>query len=504
MTHLSHIRCVACLLPILLAACVGVRPYSETRDKQGQAIAASTDDVYQTLKSSFVTGRENNEALLKQEQNATKEVEAARRDAIIAVLVWGTVGAQLNTPVAAQLNKVAGPDATAYFDSLADIKLADKQLANIRAGMRVRNVDLPDCKQLLSPGGDRNLPPEAANAKTLCAGRAAAETAANEYLAAGAPPNPRFDISVTALQLANEQAELDAEMATTAKLRQDFSKAQEAYDKAIDSLAEGKGDVEPLRSEARRLAGELRGIATKLEAAADVFSKQFISNERRNALDKFFDVAADLGQGRPIPQGTSRAAMALVLFPDTIDKTKEDLTEARKLPWAGLILRKRYEETQYNAATADITLRKERINLLRTKQNLQEGQALQLLNAQDGLLSLPPGFEKRSMLRVLGEAPSKRAPGEQDINERVYEAAGRYIYARTQAQADIDNLDGQIHAVEFRRRISYAEANAEQWNILISANAGQLSAYGASGIKPEMLLSLFNSLMLLWIAIGVN
>ena len=59
-------------------------------------------------------------------------------------------------------------------------------------------------------------------------------------------------------------------------------------------------------------------------------------------------------------------------------------------------------------------------------------------------------------------------------------------------------------AAKYETALGYAEANAAQWNALISGGVDQLADYGASGVRAEQITALLNSLTLLWIGVGVN
>jgi hypothetical protein len=79
-----------------------------------------------------------------------------------------------------------------------------------------------------------------------------------------------------------------------------------------------------------------------------------------------------------------------------------------------------------------------------------------------------------------------------------------YLDADSRLHAEIRKTNTRVRAMEHERALAAAESNVAQWNALITSGVGQLADFGASGIRPERITALINSLTLLWIGAGVN
>jgi hypothetical protein len=99
------------------------------------------------------------------------------------------------------------------------------------------------------------------------------------------------------------------------------------------------------------------------------------------------------------------------------------------------------------------------------------------------------------------EAFSTAGPNEKEL---MYMSAARYLDTLNRLTARRYRLEYLRVAASHELALAYVEVDMKQWQSLIAATVDQVAAFGASGIKPEQVSSLLNTIGVFWIGHGVN
>lgn len=488
----------------LLAGCADFPIYSPARDKQGQEAKKAWSEV--DLKTKFAVARENLATLRAKELETEDTLHRARRDQMIrAMATGGTVETKLVKPTEKALGDLAGSVSQAANWSTArkaEITAA-KPLVEARVELSEIGVELPPCDALKLDKERAALQAYIDNGgfegSTVLAWRTTADKAcANPKLTQTTTTPVVGSLGATLAELKEARTELEGLRSRTRAERNEYTAALEAHDKAVKALqTDPKAEVAVQKAAAR-----VKKAIDVLYANQDVFSVKFLAQERSAALDHFLATVADTKAAEAPPKGTTKAELALLLFPKLYDDTKKALNDAKLPTLAPLVLQKDYEKIQLDAATRDITAQEARIALLEQKLQIQANMTDQFLNASR---AFKPKFQAQSLSVALADQKpaTPEDPAFKEKNALLLGVA-QYLDAQTRLQADVRKIEYQLDSAMHERALAYAEANAAQWQTLIGGSVDQLSVYGASGIKPEMLVALLNSVTLLWIGVGVN
>lgn len=153
----------ASLLAVALAlsGCSGLRLYSETRDKQGQAAVKAWGEV--DLKADFKADAAQREAQLTRELATSDQRLASERELVIRHLASARsdafpalVDAEIDRLFGTRPDtRVAALDAVNALQANADLQKAKRdQLARSLSFLQERNAPDFTCKQLLKPSDD--------------------------------------------------------------------------------------------------------------------------------------------------------------------------------------------------------------------------------------------------------------------------------------------------------------------------------------------------------------
>lgn len=528
---------VKILLGVLMSCCVfsGCTIYSETRNKQGQALKEAYSKV--ELKKQFEMPRTNRANILAQQLATIDALEAVRREGLVRAVATGRGP---NNTVLAQLNMVSalsGADAilgagvsggtiaeqlatrktrsaafgewTAYETQANDIR---KYIANyVQPQFIFQRVGQPTCKDIQTGS--------------------AAKLAVDKWIADrnGTVPGVLLRNSLTILEqnckalqavLARQSAtKIGGALAHVLQALADeetrfenLKKRTEAERTAVESElakrdeAEERGDGKGVRD----AAGRVQELLAKIKTAEDVFSIQFISDKEQDGLDEFLTTVKDTPTGGTPKAGSSKAAMALVLFPDLITATQKKLGETDKVSLAPLVMQKNISRIKHDAATRDIATRKLRIDLLTRQADLLRQQVVKLVEQDNVIAQMPAELLRMPMTEVLaapGNADPANSKGHRpsiDQKMAVWTSLATYIDQGTRTGGEVAKTGLKLNALESEILLGYSEANVMQWDALIGSSVDQLATYGGAGIKAEQFTALINSVTLLWIGAGVN
>jgi hypothetical protein len=299
---------------------------------------------------------------------------------------------------------------------------------------------------------------------------------------------------------------LTEDEAKTATLRSNYKAALAEYERAASLLVVNPTENRDKVDAALKRLGDL---AQDLKNADDAFSLEFLSEERIASLDRFLSTYSDVVAGKGT-EGGNRAAIALAVFPDLIDKARVALKDLEKPNLVPLVLQKNLEQTKLEAAQRDIQTRTRLISLRQAHVDGLTAQARAYKAADDALNA--KGVTQRLATLKLREAmkpvSDKEVTDDPDglfeSKQKLWKATALYLDAQGRLRANVGKTRYRVTALERERTLTYAESNVNQWKALIDPSVELMGAYGASGVKSSDIQSLFNSLTLLWIGVGVN
>jgi hypothetical protein len=519
----------------------GCAMYSETRDKQGKALVEAYSKV--DLKRQFEVPRQNRAAILAQQLDTVNSLEAVRRDGLIRAVATGR---SQSASVLAQLNMVsqlsgadavlgAGVDGTTLESQLASRKARSATLdawtKDEQTAATMRQIIVTTIEPMFS--GERVAQPSCKDIQM----QSKAKVALDKWIAERAGTNSGVVVGAAlqfltqkcvALQVVldhqaatNIGGELGKVLETLAKEETDYRNLKlrtEAERTAVEAAlaARDEADEQDDSKGVREAAEKIQKLLAIVKQAKDVFSIQFISDKEQDALDEFLTTVKDTKEGETPKAGSSKAAMAVVLFPDLMKAAQAKLDDAGRVSLAPLVLQKNISQIAYDSATRDIETRATRIQLLRQQADLLREQ-VRLYVEQDGVISaMNHDLLRMSMVDAL--APLQKAADGRDkpsgkdkpfiptIEDKmkVWTSLATYIDQGTRSGGEVSRIGFKLHALESEILLAYSEANVTQWDALISSNVSQVAAYGASGIKVEQITALINSATLLWIGAGVH
>ena len=491
----------------LLCGCSSLRLYSQTRDKQGEAVKKAWAEV--DAKAVITTQRDNMGALLQEQLRTQDRVSGASRDQQIRSMVTadnGTTASLLIEPASKEIAALAG-STQALKQWLANRQYDADHLVSMENFAREFDrfgFETPSCDDLKNGKAAETLSGWIASNSgsggivfgTLKAARKECEN----YREGEAPLAPGVQrvplggrLSAQAALASSAQAALEERRQQSLAARNAFKAAQGEYDAAVAQLQAGADARETVQAAAKKLQDSLK----LLVSASDVFAVKFLSQERRDSINAFLAAVADTPAGKEAPPGSSRAAMALILLPDLFDNARQSLADAKKPLLVPLLIRKNHEQLNLEAANRNIAAQETLVELGRAKLDALAAQAGQLQRSLD---AIGP---------ISAEAKSARVADVGKLNSvedrrRIFQALGLYLDAHGRLAAQVKGFDYKRDAAVHERSLSLAEVNVLQWNSLIGTTVDQLADFGTTGIKPEHVVGLFNSLTLLWIGSGVN
>ncbi len=486
-----------------MIGCANFPLYSETRDKQGQAAKKAWSEV--TVKDKIAVARENLTTLLDREMATADRLTLERRDQLIrSMATGGTVQQRLVTPVDGALKRIAGSreQAAQWKTARTRQELATRSMDRATQEMADAGVEMPSCSDINGNKQEALAPLEEHIANGGSKGSAVKDSldaaravCARPELTATATVPVGGAITATMAQLGDAARSIESAKANTRNERNAYMAALDAHEKAVAQL---KTDANA-QAKVQAAAAKLKNAVDKLTSASDVFSDRFLSEQRLDSLNRFLSAVADTKAGKAPPEGASRAAVALILFSRLADDTKKALADAKTPTLVPLVLQLNHQKIKLDAATRDIAAREAVLVLYQQKLALQSKQADQYLNAANG-------FDANMSFHPLTLDAALAGTGSDPRGARntLLEATALYLDTEGRLQSEVAKTNYRINAAAHESALAYAESNVAQWDGLITSGVDQLSDYGASGIKPEMIANFLNSLTLLWIGVGVN
>jgi len=496
------------LAGVLLSGCAGWRIHSETRDQQGSALQSAWEKGAVT--EEIVSARKNLSALQKEQAITSDRLTASRRKAEInAMSAGGTVQDKLFAKIDRALLALAGSPDTAAKIAAAVKKEADATAAveHQKRGLQQLAIEVPDCRSIR----------DSVEVRTAMEGVGAVNAIASDYIkelikacqSADLVGTIGIDLSANSL-LATARISQEALRKRIDDLQRETLVLRLRYRTAVLTYDAAKGSAGSDADLQKRVTGALGDAREALEAIArkpDKYSKAFVAGERKASIDRFFTAVLDTKEGESLPDSASDAALFFRLFPRWLDETKADIAASRTLLLQPLLMQRDFEKAQADALDRDIASGEREIAVLDAIVALHLDQIAALVQARGALrfpgtkAALPLTFRNVFDIPAKGD---KATAISVDARTSLIEAAGLYLDAQYRTGGEIDKLAYEQHYLKRERALIYAEANLNQWSMLIGGSIEQLAAYGQGGIKPETLFSFIDAVSLVWIAKGVN
>jgi len=532
------------LAAILLSGCAtsddGFHIHSPERDKQGQAVKEAWSKV--DLQSQIEVPRQNLVKTLA-EQLATEEEIWSKRRAIVAGQMAGdwtvaTFQSKAAAGLERVLGKVAPPDTAAsaaarYREETKKAKAENDNNERLTSKIVMLGVTAPTCDIVTADTAKfkeyanlklREFPADKVDKAALLVGNVTALKGSCENLQAAQEskerilqPNPKVppdgELGKAFLDLKSEEVALGkdktaAELATAA-----LKAAQADYD-----TAEKAFQVEPGAGTKKDVDDAIAKLKAWQDGAKKVkespFFDKLLSDVRLDALDKFLATYDAAATGKGTEAGSNRLAVALALIPDMQQKSAEALANAARPNLTPFVLRKNIEQARAEAARRDVERREAIVDLRRKIVASLEDQ----LDAYAGAYaasSKVPATSKKEGKDVPVRWAEALQPGDSKPNVTVpanviepkmdaWRASSRYLEAEGRMRADVGQNYYRIYALQYGGVLLQAESSIQQWKGLVDPSVDLLAQWGSSGVVPQDVIQLFNSLMLLGIAVGVN
>lgn len=498
-------------LAATVAGCGGLRIHSEVRDKQG----AEAKEAWSKVDTATVIAAErgNLYKLMEAELATQDKLALAIRDHTLRAIVDApSIETGLFQRVDEQLTRLVGKDGLKKIAAALDVqskrrtwqaKLSDAQetWSGFRLGLPAPacadfsdNVTIEGRAALaavqVSPQDEPPL-----RRRKLGAAEALLEIQARCKAEPKADPFEGFEgVLGTARTRQFGDQEAWAQSQKAASLRQaEYRAAAQAY---AEALGDGSGTAS-VRAQAA--AVRLAQAVESLAKAPDALSRKFISKERLDSLQAFVDAVTQAGTDGKLPEGTSKAATAFVLFPKLADDARKSLTDAKAPLALPLLIQRNHEQLLLESAAREVAAREAQLRIAAAVVETAFEQARQLALARqefDTVAAAPEVNGKSVTAAFNAAAPTAKAS--------MYRGAAFYLDALNRLEARRYKLEYQYIAAVHELQLAYAEVNVKQWTSLIGATVDQVAAASAGGIKADSVVALLNTFGVFYIGHGVN
>lgn len=507
-------------LTSLAVGCAQLRPYSEVRDKQGQAAQAAWSKV--DADAAMVAERANLQRLLKTELDTQDKLALSIRDHTLRSLVEApSLKLALFDAADATLQKLVGPDGANSVPKAAAhhaaIRQWDDALHTRQESIAWRTMiglPAPTCAAFKPMAA--NVPADttamALYAKALAPQATdTSETTKAKLVAAGVfedigqhcQQNPHylllpFASMGGAMQVAWQRKEQEARAMQVARrtsqsLVADYNEAVREYQTELGATSGSSTD------KVKAALAKASHAASQLEKAQNAFSTQFIAKQRLEALNDFVSVATQGLTNGELPTNATQAVVALALFPHLIDSARQSLRDAKAPLALPLLIQRDQSQLQLEAANREVAALEAQARLSQLAVDTLFAQARQVWLAQRE-------FAAAVEAGVDPDKPTLAAfnTGSTTAKASMYRGAGLYLDAINRWEARRYKVEYQHIAAIDERKLAYAETSAKQWAALIDATVDQLAQAGGAGIKADSLSAMLNTAGVFYIGHGAN
>lgn len=498
---LRYCRVVATLLCAtvpLLSGCQTI--YSPARDKQGQEAQKAWGEV--DLAAQAAVPRKNIKTLLDEQLAMEDGIWAAFRTARARSMAHSWNLARFEKEIDSRLNSLAGAmSATERKKNRDELSRATASIQSIAESNSLAGQPPPNCAALQTDKGleearaaSEVLPDLAKVTVTVNLERAAKEcrVIAGIATAGGA-------VGTAAASLEADKATLATEEATAERLNKAYAVAKKTYDESARTLLGDPSDAKASEAVEKAIA-KLTSLVDAVKSAQDSFSTKLITEERLASLDGFLTTYKDIAAGKGVEDG-NKVAIALAVFPDLRDKARAALRDLERPNLVPLAVQKNIELAKLEGAQRSIDLRRQVVAERQAQVAALDAQ-VEALDEAKGPFMDPAvrDLMNKPLLEVMNEKGDKGL----DARIKLWRSTTRYLDSEGRLRAEAGKAPYRISALEHERVLTLAESNINQWKALIDPSIELMAGYGAAGLKSSDLIALFNSLTLLWIAVGVN
>jgi len=530
--------------------------HSPERDKQGQALKEAWSKV--DLKAQLDVPRQNLQKTLAEQLATEEEIWSKRRSVVAGQMAHDWTVEKFQTSAAAGLKRVMGtvkpsdemlaaapqdPAASAAAGAAKQYRMEAKN-AQTEADNRDRTagrflilgVSAPTCEIVM--GTQEKLEKYTADKlssieredkaalfagyissmKNNCADLEKAKTAQRKVVQADDKDAPTGELGKALIALKKEEEALEKDKSAAELAAASLKALQTEYTAAEKALNPGAGAAEKERVE--RAIKKLKAWEAdvgKLEANPLV--GKLLSDVKLESLDKFLATYGAAASGKGTEVGSNRLAVALALVPDMQRKSDEAMAAAERPNLTPFVLRKNIEQARTNAARRDVERRMALIDLQRKIVATLEEQLGAYEDAYIASSKVVPTVKVKSktgqvteekvrwaeVLQAVEAKPNVAIPKEVlEPKIAAWRASTRYLEAEGRMRADIGQTYYRIYALQYEGVLLNAESSIAQWKGLVDPSVDLLAQWGAAGVAPQDIVQLFNSLMLLSIAVGVN
>lgn len=544
---------------MLLSACsttsLQFRLHSPERDKQGQSLKEAWSKV--DLKSQLEVPRENLKKTLAEQLATEEEIWSKRRSVIAGQMahdwtvetfqnkaasglqrVIGSISPPVAGASAAAAPSAAASAAASYLTQATMAKAVSDNRDRAAARILMLGVSAPTCEIVngdpskLKKYADEKLSgfpadkPEKAGLfvgfivamQGSCKGLQDASKAQRQIIQPDKMLAPTGELGKAFVDLDQEESALEKDK-TAAELAATSLKAVQAeLDAAEKALKASPGaDTKKAVEDALDKLKKWQADVKKLEASP--LLGKLLSEVRLESLDTFLATYDAAATGKGTAPGSNRLAVALALIPEMQRKSDEALANAERPNLTPFILRKNIEQARANAASRDVERRAAIIDLQRRIVATLEDQ----LEAYAGAYAASLQVNKKTRVKekdgkevdvdvrwaeALQAVESKPnvSVSEDVLKPKIaaWRASTRYLEAEGRLRADVGQTYYSIYALQYEGVLLYSESSIAQWKGLVDPSVDLLAQWGAAGVVPRDVIQLFNSLMLLGIAVGVN
>lgn len=505
-------RALLVLLVFALSGCGGLRLYSETRDKQGQAAAKAWSEV--DLKAFFAAERDNDAKLLEQEIATSARRIAADRDVTIRDLARRPVN-EFPGYYDDRLVKLIGGDTpiadrTALEKSVSEARNASREI--VRWGDELdrdysflAQMDVPRfaCDDLMQPDQGavsawaaehpddaRKARVRLSAAKVNCEKVAASKKSyrdALKRLAGGELPKLVSELEKTEAEFAMDQTALR-------KHQGQYAAALAQYKAEVAKKDPGRSSKEQLAE----LAGKVESALKAIEALPDSFRDKFIAEERIKAIN---DLLADLKAGDAPGPDASKIEVAVLLLPQLADDVRAVAGAGKGTGVVPLLIKRDVEQARLNAAQLQLTTSEYRIALRSAAVESALAEAHYINRARAIFLGTPKATGLDNVNKPFHEAWSGLTTQQKFA---LLDSVGLYLDAVGRQRAFTERLQRTQYALSKKQASGLSEINAGMWSSLIGATVGQAAEFAASGFKASDFAGILSTLGIVWIGYGVN
>ncbi len=541
---IAHLALVS---PLLLSGCATTsgkdfRLHSPERDKQGQALKDAWSKV--DLKTQTDIPRQNLAKTLAEQLATEEEIWSKRRSIVAGQMARDWTVTMFQSAAESGLNRVIGAVAPGQTPSSA-ARLYRGFAAMVKAETDGRDreasrilalgLSAPTCALVTGDAARRskylneqlsNLPADKADQAGTYAGFVESMTRHCKAMQTAqdgqdqlfdTTMGPSGDLGKARAALKADEANLEADKTAAELAAASLKGLQAEYEAADRDLQRTKGEADQKRVEAAvaRLK-QWEADAKALEGKPIV--GRLLSQVRLESLDKFLATYTAASTGKGTPAGSNRLAVALALIPDMEKRSDEALAQADRPNLTPFVLRKNIEQARSDAAARDVLRQEAIVDLRRRIVSTLEDQ----LEAYEGAYSASAQVAPKAVVKKDGkdaevdvrwadvlqpvEAKPNTTLSEKELAPKIaaWRASTRYLEAEGRLRADIGQNYYRIYALQYEGVLIYAESSIQQWKGLVDPSVDLLAQWGAAGVVPQDVVQLFNSLMLLGIAVGVN